>query len=106
MAFTNSDPKLVKTFLKLLRNSFTLDEKRFHPCIHIHSYHSPKVQLDFWSKVTDIDKQQFIKPYRKANSGKRIREGCQGCIDVRYSSSDLARRLLAIAKAFLQHTGV
>jgi hypothetical protein len=105
MAFTNSDPKLVKTFLKLLRGSFVLDEKRFHPCIHLHSYHLPKTQLDFWSKVTDINKQQFIKPYRKANSGKRIREGYQGCIDVRYSSSDLARRLLATAKAFLQHTG-
>ncbi len=105
VAFTNSDPNLVRTFLKLLRGLFDLDEKKFHPCIHLHSYHLPKAQLDFWSKVTDINKQQFIKPYRKANSGKRIREGYQGCIDVRYGSSDLARRLLATAKAFLQHTG-
>jgi transcriptional regulator with XRE-family HTH domain len=105
ICFTNSDPNLVKTFLKLLRENFILDEKKFHPCIHIHSYHSPKRQLDFWSKITDIDKQQFIKPYRKANTGKRIRENYQGCVSVRYGSSDLARRLMAIAKAYLFSKG-
>jgi hypothetical protein len=101
VAFTNSDPNLIRTFLKLLRECFVLDEKKFHPGIHIHSYHSPEKQLDFWSKVTDIDKQQFIKPYRKPNTGKRIRENYQGCIRVQYGSNDLARRLMAIAKAFL-----
>jgi transcriptional regulator with XRE-family HTH domain len=106
IAFTNSDPHLVKTFLNLLRRSFSLDEKKFHPCIHLHSYHSLKKQLDFWSKITDIDIQQFMKPYRKPNGGKRLRENYQGCICIRYYSSDLARRLIAIAKAFLYCTGV
>jgi hypothetical protein len=101
IAFTNSDPKLVGMFLKLLRECFVLDESKFRPCIHLHSYHSPKKQLDFWSKVTDINKQQFIKPYRKPNTGKRIHENYQGCISVTYHSSDLARRLMAVARAFL-----
>jgi transcriptional regulator with XRE-family HTH domain len=105
IAFTNSDPNLVKTFLKLLRDSFKLDEKKFRPCIHLHSYHSPEKQLDFWSKVTDINKQQFIKPYQKPNTGKRIYENYQGCISVVYHSSDLARRLIAIAKAYLNLMG-
>jgi hypothetical protein len=99
--FTNSDPNLVRVFLKLFRKNFILDEARFHPCIHIHSYHSKEKQLDFWSKVTDINKQQFIKPYQKPNSGKRIHENYQGCISLRYSSNDLARQLMATAKAFL-----
>jgi hypothetical protein len=102
VAFTNSDPKLIRTFLKLLREGFDLDESKFHPCIHLHSYHSPQKQLDFWAKVTDINKQQFIKPYQKANSGKRIRENYQGCLNLRYYSNDLARRLMAIAKAFMR----
>ena len=101
VVFTNSDPKLVRTFLKLLRRNFILDEHRFHPCVHLHSYHSPETQLDFWSKVTDIDKQQFIKPYLKPNTGKRIRENYQGCISLRYANNDLARQLMAIAKAYL-----
>lgn len=90
----------------LIRKCFVLDERKFRPCIHLHSYHSPKKQLDFWSKVTDINKEQFIKPYQKANSGKRIRPNYQGCIRIRYHSCDVARRLMAIAKAFLRYKGV
>jgi transposase-like protein len=101
VGFTNSNPELVETFLRLLRGSFSIDEKKFRPGIHLHSYYSPQIQLDFWSKITDINKQQFIKPYQKSNSGKRIHENYQGCIDVRYHDSDLARRLMATAKAFL-----
>jgi hypothetical protein len=105
VAFTNSDPKLVRTFLGLLRKSFILDESKFRPCIHIHFYHLAEKQLDFWSKVTDIDKRQFIKPYQKPNTGKRIRINYEGCIGIRYHSNDLARRLLAIAMAYLQQMG-
>ncbi len=103
--FTNSDPDLIKAFLALFRQSFSLDEKRFRPCIHLHSYHNAATQLDFWSKITDISKEQFIKPHIKPNSGKRIHHGYQGCIAVRYHSNDIARRLNAFAKAFLLKTG-
>jgi hypothetical protein len=106
VAFTNSDPNLVRTFLKLLRKSFVLDESKFAPCIHLHAYHSAKRQLDFWSKITDIDKRQFVRPYQKPNTGKRKRENYEGCISVRYYSADLARRLMAVAKAYLQDMGV
>lgn len=78
LAFTNSDPVLVNKFLEFLRESFPIDERKFHPCIHLHSYHSPKKQLDFWSKTTKIKKRQFIKPYLKMNSGKRINSDYQG----------------------------
>ncbi|MBI1839057.1 MAG: helix-turn-helix domain-containing protein [Candidatus Colwellbacteria bacterium] len=102
LTFTNSDPALVNKFLELLRKSFIVDESKFRPCIHLHSYHSPKKQLDFWSKITKIERRQFIKPYLKMNSGKRINVGYQGCISVRYHSNDMARRVMATAKAFLE----
>ena len=99
--FVNSDPNLIKEFLKLLRSSFELDESKFRPCIHLHSYHDIKKQLDFWSKITDIDKRQFIKPYIKQNAGKRIHAHYEGCIAIKYHSNDLARQLNSVAKAFL-----
>lgn len=98
--FTNSDPKLVATFLMFLRKYFSLDESKFRVCIHLHAYHDPVAQLDFWSKVTDIKKEQFIKPYRRQNTGKRTREGYQGCVSIYYHSNDIVRQLLMIAKAF------
>ncbi len=99
--FINSDPSLIKQFLSLLRSSFEIDERKFHPCLHLHSYHSKAKQLDFWSGITNIDRSQFIKPYVKPNTEKRIRIGYPGCLSVKYHSNDLARQLLAIAKAFL-----
>lgn len=101
VSFTNSDPKLVSTFLKLLREGFEVNEKKFSPCVHLHSYHDPRQQIRFWSKVTWIPERQFIKPYLKANTGKRVKEGYPGCISLRYHSNDLARQLLMTAEAFL-----
>lgn len=103
--FTNSDTRLVKTFLFLLRKSFDLNEKRFSVCVHLHKYHNIKSQLSFWSKVTDIPKGQFIKPFIKPNTGKRIREDYPGCVAIRYHSNDLVRKLLTTAKAFLSKYG-
>lgn len=102
VGFVNSDPNLVRKFLFLLRNSFEIDETKFRLCIHLHSYHNVSKQLDFWSKITDINKEQFIKPYIKLNTGKRIHRHYEGCIAIKYHSNDLARQLNAIAKAFLE----
>jgi hypothetical protein len=66
----------------------------------LHGYHDLETQLDFWSKVTNIKRAQFIKPYQKPNSGKRIREGYQGCASLYYHSNDMARQLLMTARAF------
>lgn len=105
VGFINSDPKLIKTFLTLLRRSFPLDEKKFRLCVHLHGYHNTEKQIAFWSKVTNIDKVQFIKPYRKPHTGKRIKKDYPGCLSVRYYSNDLAKRLLMTATAFLEKYG-
>lgn len=106
IAFTNSDPNLVRTFLHLLRIGFDVDEKKFSVCVHIHKYHDAKKQLDFWSKTTNIPLERFIKPYQKSNTGKRIRKDYQGCVSIRYYSNDLARRILMLGKATILKLGV
>ncbi len=99
--FTNSDARLVKTFLNLLRTAFVLDEKKFKAVVHVHSYHDPARQIKFWSKVTNIPVSQFSKPFLKRNSGRRIREGYEGCISVRYFDAKIGRQLLSLAQAFM-----
>lgn len=103
--FVNSDPRLIQIFLNFFRSGFDVDEKKFRPCIHLHAYHNPTKQLAFWSKVTKIPKSQFIKPYLKKNNGKRVREGYQGCISIKYHSNDMARQLLMMGKAFIEKFG-
>lgn len=100
--FVNSDPKLIQTFLKLLRQSFNLKEEKFRVVLHLHKYHSPRKQILFWSKITNIPVNQFSRPYLKLNTGKRIREGYPGCANVKYYDSKLGQRLLVLAQEFLR----
>ncbi len=100
--FTNSDPNLVKVFLQLLRRNFSIDERKLRITLHIHEYHNPEKQLQFWSNVTNIPISQCHKPYLKPNSGSRIREGYEGCITIRYFDTEFARNFEAIAVEFLK----
>ncbi len=100
--FTNSDPSLVRSFLKHLRKGYAVEELKFRVCVHLHNYHDPDKQLIFWSKVTTIPLVQFTKPYLKKNSGKNIRIGYAGCASVRYHDVRIARQVHAVARAFLE----
>ncbi|MEK7513585.1 MAG: hypothetical protein AAB430_02705 [Patescibacteria group bacterium] len=94
--FINSDPKMIKTFLFLLRHSFPINEKKFRALIHIHEYHNEKQLKVFWSKITNIPIKQFYKSYLKPHTKKRKRLNYQGSINISYYDAKLARELCAI----------
>jgi len=103
--FTNSDPKLIRAFLVLFRNSFQVDESKIRIGLHLHEYHNTERQIDFWSRITMVPKRRFIKPYRKPHTGKRVRDEYPGCATIYYHSNMVARRLLATAEVFLDQLG-
>ena len=106
LSFTNSDANLVQVFLRLLRKGFEIDESKFRVCVHLHEYHNEREQLRFWSKATNIPLSQFMRPYLKPNTGKRVRNGYNGCAAVSYFDVNVAREVLMIADAFLRkHVG-
>ena len=98
MSFINSDPSMVSYFLKMFRKSFNISESKFRISIHLHSYHNPKKQIEFWSKVTNISSRQFIKPFLKKNSGKIKRDNYQGCISIRYYDYKVRKELIDLYK--------
>lgn len=100
--FMNSDPKMIEVFMKLLRRSFDLDEKKLRALVHIHNYHNDQEVKVFWSKLTKIPLSQFNKSYLKQNTKKRIRDGYQGCLRIRYYDSKIALELRSIYNAFAQ----
>lgn len=104
-AFTNSDPFLVATFLKLLRTGFSIDERKLRITLHVHEYHDAQKQLRFWSKVTKIPLSQCHRPYRKPHTGKRTRKDYPGCVAITYFDTETGRRVEAIAKAYLAQQG-
>ncbi len=96
--FTNSDPAIIKLFLKTLRSSFEIDEKQLHARVHIHDYHDEAEISEFWSTVSGIPLSQFYKPFRKKSEHKFKKEGYKGCIHISYYDSHLARTLMSFAK--------
>ncbi len=101
-SFTNSDPQLVATFMRLFRAGFDVDERKLRLSLHVHEYHDTEKQLRFWSRIATIPLEQCHKPYQKPHTAKQTREGYQGCVGIRYHDTDLARRLESIAIVFLE----
>ena len=105
LMFMNSDPHMIRAFLKLLRLSFELDESKFRVCLHLHSYHNKAKQTRYWAEITSIPVKQFIKPYSKKNTGKRKKEGYQGCASLRYHDYKVAMELKLLYTLFAQKYG-
>ena len=82
--FINSDPVMVKTFLTLLRESFTVDETKFRALVHLHDYHDVELQQQYWSEIMSIPRSQFHKPFLKPHTGKQKKPGYPGCVSIRY----------------------
>lgn len=95
LRFTNSDPRMISTFMRFLRKGFNVDERKFRALIHLHEYHDGEKQKEFWSGVTKIPKSQFNKCYIKPHTGKRIKEEYQGCVTIYYHDVKIARELWA-----------
>ncbi len=102
ITFTNSDPSLIQTFLFLFKRSFKIDEKRLKVLMHLHDYHNETKQKQFWSKITKIPTEQFLKTYNKKTTGLYKKENYQGCIQIRYNDVSIGRKLNAVAKSFME----
>ena len=101
--FSNSDSRLIRAFMKLMRRAFVLDERKFRVRMHLHEYHNEASQRKFWSEVTSIPEQQFSKTYWKPHTAKTIKNGYPGCIHIEYYDVAVARKIYAVARAFLEN---
>ncbi|MFH1253635.1 MAG: hypothetical protein V1664_04900 [Candidatus Uhrbacteria bacterium] len=61
ITFGNSDPGIIKLFLRFLRECYELDEKKFRCTLQAREDQNIKLLEAFWSKVTGIPKNLFYK---------------------------------------------
>lgn len=97
--FTNTDPDLMRIFIRLLRNCYSLEEKRFRVGLHIHHYHQVKTVKNFWSQLLNIPLNQFHKVYLKKRGKKRFRKNFMGICFLYYLDSSIRKELMEIASA-------
>ncbi len=101
LAFSNSDPQVIKTWMALLWRNFEIDESKF-ACQLMLSVGMPEQELkEFWSDVTGVPLKRFHKSSIKKNPGTIRREDYKGVCMVRYYSADIRRYLDALAKGMM-----
>jgi len=103
MDLTNSDPKLLKIFLKLLRTSFNLDESKFRVKLQIHDTHDFEKIKKYWSKILSIPQSQFMKPTITKPTGRKHRKEYFGTCTVRYHDYKLQLKLIGIYEEFAKN---
>jgi len=102
LRFTNSDPKMVKLFITSLKESQNFAWHKLKAKLHLHSYHDSATQIKYWSEITGIPAENFLRPYLKPNTAIRKRNNYPGCIAIYYYDNDLNRRLSALYKAIIE----
>jgi len=73
VCFANSNPDMVKLFLRFLREIIHVPEDKFRVDIHIYPNINEKSAINFWSQVTNISKERFriTQQISRASKGKR-----------------------------------
>ncbi len=106
IAFVNSDPSLVKTFLFLLRKGFKLDENKLRVQLQIHNTHTYSKLIKYWSRLLEIPTGKFLKPTVTQPRGKMKRQNYPGTCSLRYIDNKIQLRLLGIFEGFCSQGGV
>lgn len=100
VTMVNSDPELMKTFVRLLRRAYELDESKFHVHVQIHTTHDFEKVREYWSKMLQIEPSRFIKPTITRPNGKKHRNEYLGTCTVKYQDYRLLLKLMGIYDAF------
>ncbi|MBM3206411.1 MAG: hypothetical protein FJZ43_02210 [Candidatus Staskawiczbacteria bacterium] len=98
VSLTNSDPYLVKMFLRFLREICKVPEEKITAGIRIYEHQNANYLLDFWSKTTVITPSKFNKFYyglSKSSLGKKpFNILPYGTIQIRVNSTELYHKIM------------
>ncbi len=90
VSFTNSDPGMVKLFLRFLREICEVPEEKISADLRIYEHQNEAHLLDFWSKTTDISYSRLKKFYYK----KSYDTLPYGTIQIRVNSTPLFHKIM------------
>lgn len=92
--FSNSDPRMIKFMMLWFRKICKVPEDKFRIKLYIHTLHCRKDIENYWSKLTNISRNQFHKTQIKPTSlGHRKNRLYNGTCAIRISNKDLFRKI-------------
>lgn len=98
ISLTNSDPKLVKMFLRFLKEICSVPIEKIKANIRIFQHLNEGVVLSFWSQELGIPRKNFTKTYvgiSKSSMGKKpFNRLPYGVIQIRISDTNLFHKII------------
>lgn len=104
-AFTNTDPDMVKTFIKWATKCLNIEKKDLKVVLHLYNDMNIKESIKFWSEELDLPVSQFKKPYIKDSklTGLTYKNGFgKGTCNVKISGRD-TKEYITQSLRYLRH---
>lgn len=107
LGFGNSDPRIIRAFLRLLRENFMTDERKFRCQIWHRCDQSLRILTRYWSEVTNIPVEQFYssKPDERTRGKPTLRKDYYGVCYVQYLSTTLQYTLQSLGEMLMETIG-
>lgn len=91
LGFANSDPEMIRLFLRWLAEIFKIEKKDIRLRVGINNSHRDRIKdiQDYWSRITSIPKTQFQQPYYQISKQLKVypdRKSYFGVLRIRVNS--------------------
>lgn len=98
--FGNSDPLIIRLFLKFLRKVYEVDESKFRCTVQCRADQNIEELETYWSLITNIPRYKFYKAQiDKRSIGKpTLKKTYMGVLRINYFSSEIFWELNRLAK--------
>jgi len=103
--FANSDPKMVKLFLRFLREICGVNEQRLR--VHLYCYANQDIDYlkKYWQEITNISLTQFIKPYVRHDFLPEKKDKMKyGLVHIVYSDKKLFLQIMDWINEYLRES--
>lgn len=94
--FTNKDPRLIKVFLRFLREIIKAYEERIKAELFIYPEHDEETLVNYWTEVTSIPKERFNKTIRLKQKNIKYIPNPLGTLKIRYHHKEHFHQLQSI----------
>ncbi len=102
VSVSNTDPSVINFFINWIEKVLKISREKLRFSLHLYNDMDVEKELSFWSKILNIPKNQFSKPYIKKSSSLRINQKGgfgHGTCNTRLGNARLSEKVLMGIKA-------
>lgn len=107
VGFANSNPQVISFMMRWLREFCEIPEEKFRGHIWIHDNLDEVKARKFWSKITKIPPNQFVRSYivKNKTKSKKVRKQIHehGVFAIQVSSAEVQRKILGWLGGILEN---